>query len=85
MRFDYKSPHFSRIEVVASPYITPGYFWVSNGTTTWVYNSDLRTYDDLPGVDQSRDVDWQATVRRIVADRNFTVLDQVLPPGKTST
>lgn len=82
MRFDYKSPHFSRIEVVASPYMTPGYFWVSNGTTTWVYNSDLRTYDDLAGVDQSREVDWQATVRRIVADRNFTVLDHSATTGK---
>ena len=74
IRFDYKSPSFSRMEVVNPGSDTPGTFATSNGSTTTRYNAETRTYDiSSPGNTLGED-DYQAMVRKIVEDRNFTIL-----------
>ncbi len=72
--FDYRSPSFSRMEVVNPGSDTPGTFATSNGSTTAWYNAETRTYDISSHGNGLGEYDYQATVRKIVGDRNFTIL-----------
>jgi outer membrane lipoprotein-sorting protein/predicted secreted protein len=74
IRFDYKAPSFSRMEVVNPGSDTQGTFATSNGSTTARYNAETRTYDISTSGNTLNEYDYQAMVRRIVADRNFTIL-----------
>jgi outer membrane lipoprotein-sorting protein/predicted secreted protein len=74
IRFDYKAPSFSRMEVVNPGSDTPGTFATSNGSTTAWYNEETRTYDISSGTEVLEEYDYQAMVWKIVGDRNFTIL-----------
>jgi predicted secreted protein len=76
IRFDYKSPSFARMEVMGSGLRAPGSFATTNGTSMAYYDAETRTYDTSSGLDLRREYDYQEMVRRIVADRNFTILDR---------
>ncbi len=74
IRYDYKAPSFARMEVTQSGSRAAGTFASNNGTSTGWYDADSRTYDLSSGMKLSREYDYQAIVRRIVADRNFTII-----------
>jgi predicted secreted protein/outer membrane lipoprotein-sorting protein len=76
IRFDYKSPSFARMEVVQSDLSAPSSFATTNGTSTTWFNAGTDTYDTDSGVNLSREYDYQLMVRRIVADRNFTIIER---------
>ncbi len=79
IRFDFQSPSSYRIAFVEPSTGDPGTFWVSNGTTTTYYNAYSRTYDNRTS--PSHDYNWQGTIRSIISDRNFTVLDRAVTGG----
>ena len=74
IRFDYKAPSFSRMEAVNPESDTPGTFATSNGSTTARYNAETRTYDISASGNTLGEDDYQAMVRKIVEDRNFSIL-----------
>ena len=74
IRFDYKAPSYARMEIVSSDPGTPGTFAATNRSSTGWYNADTGTYDLSPAGAILDEYDYQAMVRRIVTDRNFTVL-----------
>jgi predicted secreted protein len=73
IRYDYKAPPFARMEQTYSGSRVPGSFATTDGTRTAWYDAETRTYDLSSGMKLSREYDYQAIVRRIVADRNFTI------------
>jgi predicted secreted protein len=75
IRFDAKSPSFAHMEVLESGSIAPGSFATTNGTSTAWYNAETGTYDISSGMVISGEYDYQEMVRRIVADRNFTIIE----------
>lgn len=74
IRYDYKSPDMARMELLESDSRTPGTFATANGTVNAWYNADTGTYDHSSRTDLRRNYDYQCMVRRIVADRNFTII-----------
>jgi outer membrane lipoprotein-sorting protein/predicted secreted protein len=83
IQFDYKAPSFARMEVLESDSRSPGTFSTTNGTSTAWYDDDTNTYDLSSGVNLSREFDYQMMVRRIVADRNFTIIERNTSQGTT--
>jgi len=73
IRYDYKTPSFARMEQPQSSSRVPGSFASTDGTRTAWYDAETRTYDLSSGMQLSREYDYQAIVRWIVADRNFTI------------
>jgi len=73
IRYDYKAPSFARMERTRSSSRVPGSFATTNGTGTAWYNAETRTYDLSSGMKLPREYDYQAIVRRIVADRTFSI------------
>lgn len=80
VRFDYLTPLSYKVTLNGSSNGLPGSFRVSNGTMTTYYNAETRTYDTSV-LNPSGDDGWQATVHRIVSDRNFTILDRAVIGG----
>jgi predicted secreted protein len=74
LRYDSKAPSFARMEQLQSNSRAPGSFGTTNGTSTAWYDAESRTYDLCSGMKLAREYDYQAIVRRIVADRNFTII-----------
>lgn len=83
IRYDYKSPSFTRMMMLQSNSRAPGSFATTNGTSQAWYNADSRTYDLSNGVNLTREYDYQVMVRRILADRNFTILERDTSNGTT--
>lgn len=73
LRYDYKAPSFARMEQIQSNSRAPGSFGTMNGTRTAWYDAESRTFDLSSGMRLPREYDYQAIVRQIVADRNFTI------------
>lgn len=73
VQFDYQSPAFARMEVLEAEYITPGTFWVSNGTSAYSFDAASRTYQPYTGSDLVGSNDYQFLVRQVVANRNFVI------------
>ena len=73
IRYDYKAPSFARMEQTQSDSHVPGSFATTNGTWTAWYDAETRTYDLSSALKLPREYDYQAIVRRIVIDRNFTI------------
>ena len=73
IRYDYKAPSFARMEQTRSSSRVPGSFATTNGTGTAWYDAETRTYDLSSGMKLPREYDYLAIVRRIVADRTFTI------------
>jgi predicted secreted protein/outer membrane lipoprotein-sorting protein len=73
IRYDYKAPSFARMEQTRSSSRVPGSFATTNGTGTAWYNAETRTYDLSSGMKLPQEYDYQAIVRRIIADRNFMI------------
>jgi predicted secreted protein/outer membrane lipoprotein-sorting protein len=76
IRFDSEKPSFARMELVESTSGSPGSFATTTGTSTTWYDAETRTYDTSSGMNLTREYDYQAMVRRIVSDRNFTIIDR---------
>jgi outer membrane lipoprotein-sorting protein/predicted secreted protein len=83
IHFDYKSPSFARMEFLASDVSVPGTFAMTNGTTNVWYDADTQTYDISDRSNFFPEYDYQRMVRRIVADRNFTILERDTSRGAT--
>ncbi|MFA5348598.1 MAG: hypothetical protein WC294_10700, partial [Methanoregula sp.] len=73
IRYDYKAPSFARMEQTRSSSRVPGSFATTNGTWTAWYDAETRTYDLSSAMKLPREYDYQQIVRRIVADRAFTI------------
>jgi len=73
IRYDYKAPSFARMVQTQSSSRVPGSFATTNGSGTAWYDAETRTYDLSSGMKLPREYDYQAIVRRIVSDRNFTI------------
>lgn len=79
VRYDYRSPMSYRVVPVESSDNRPGSFWVSNGTTTASYDAKTGKYDI--GITPPGEQGWQAVIRHIVSDGNFTVRDRSIIEG----
>jgi Outer membrane lipoprotein-sorting protein len=81
--FDYKSPSSARMEIAESDLRVSGTFATTNGTTKVWYDADTQTYDISDRINFSPEYDYQIMVRRIVSDRNFTILERDTSRGAT--
>lgn len=81
VRFDYKSPVFARMEILEADYSPPGFYGVSNGTTTILFDAESQTYHPEYRFNLIDMYDYQSLAHRVVADRNFTVIERVVRDG----
>jgi outer membrane lipoprotein-sorting protein len=81
IRYDYKLPSFARLEVVGSDSRGLGTLLTANGTMTAEYDADTRTYRIANVLEYVQQYDNQAIFRRIITDRNFTIIGRDMSHG----
>lgn len=83
IRFDWKAPALYRMEYPGSSSISPGTIITMNRTTAVWYDARQKTYRVEPEIRYLREHDYQAMVRQIVQDGQYTIIGRDTQDGHT--
>ncbi|WP_048149238.1 LolA family protein [Methanolacinia paynteri] len=81
--FDWKSPAEYRLEYLNKTYVAPGSFLCMNLTTAVSYDAGENVYIVQPEIRDLPQNDYQAMVREIVRDGDFSVTGTMKEDGRT--
>lgn len=74
IKVDYESPKFIRVELLEGKDLIPGTFWITNGTSTMVYDAQSQTYHPYFGPELIGSNDYQFLAKKVVEDHHFTII-----------
>jgi outer membrane lipoprotein-sorting protein len=83
VRFDWKAPALYRMEYTGSSSVSPGTIITMNRTTAVWYDARQKTYRVEPEIRYLREHDYQAMVRQIVQDGQYTIIGRDTRDGHT--